>query len=743
MHGTTPLTRWEWLLLLGGLLLFALQAGLASPQKSAAFDEEYHLAAGYAYLKTGDFRLSLSHPPLIDTLTAVPLLLRDDVVLPLEHPSWGNRDYFQFSDVFLWQANRDNAHTLLIWSRWPIIALGVLLTAVLFFWARALINPLGGWVVFALAIFDPNLLANARLTTTDLGLAVFITLTMWQLWRWLDLPPSAKPLNRWGTFALVGLLAGLTMTTKFTGGLIWPMIGFSLLLYPGYAHRRWLALLAWLGLGYLALTAVYRFDFGWIPGYDWLPPLFAPFYPYSLLDTLFVIEEQPKPAYLFGEISQRGWWYYFPVALAVKTPLPTLILTALGLWPLVRHGAWRRHVVIWAPLFLYLALAMTGRITIGYRHVLPVVPFLILTAGFATHWLEKLATRFNPQWGYAGLATLLLWSAVGTLWLFPHHEAFFNELVGGPANGGQVLSDSNLDWGQDLPALKQLLAEREIEQVNLAYFGTAVPEAYGLSYKPLPSFIRFTAGAEVDAFNPYTPAPGWYAISESSLRFGLMMQNNDLYAYFAEQEPVARAGYSINLYEVSYPEDWPTRTTAVSGVSVADLSPEELGITAESRTIVKWTSDNQTEIMLPESFDPPANFRPITEATFGSDAFSLIGFTLDPPQVTAVEPLTLTLYWQVGTGRVPTPTPSQAAPLAAFVHLSATDDPAQIVAQYDGWNTALTGLEPGDVIAHTITLIPPADTPFGSYTLRVGLYSPQSGQRLRLPDGATYVDLAP
>jgi hypothetical protein len=110
------LRAWEWLLLLVGLLVFAAQAALASPLKSAAFDEEYHLAAGYAYLKTGDFRLSTSHPPLVDALGAVPLLFMDGVTLPTDHPSWAQSDYFIFSDVFLWQAN-DNPQPMLVNGR--------------------------------------------------------------------------------------------------------------------------------------------------------------------------------------------------------------------------------------------------------------------------------------------------------------------------------------------------------------------------------------------------------------------------------------------------------------------------------------------------------------------------------------------------------------------------------------------------------------------------------------------------
>ncbi len=117
--------------------------------------------------------------------------------------------------------------------------------------------------------------------------------------------------------------------------------------------------------------------------------------------------------------------------------------------------------------------------------------------------------------------------------LFPHYEAYFNELVGGPANGQRILVDSNLDWGQDLPALKQLLDDRGLDQVYLSYFGTAPPEQYGINYRPLPSFPRFVKGSEVKAFNPYTPPPGWYAISATSLRLGLYLQNRELYAYFS------------------------------------------------------------------------------------------------------------------------------------------------------------------------------------------------------------------
>jgi hypothetical protein len=275
---TTPALRpWEWLGLLLGLALFATQAGLSSLVKSAAFDEEYHLAAGYAYLRTGDFRLSSSHPPLIDSLSALPLLWRPEVVLPLDHPSWAESNYFIFSDVFLWQAN-SNPQQLLIWARWPIIALGMLLAAVLFLWARQMAGRFAGWTALILATFDPNLLANARLVTTDLGLACLLCLAVWRWWHYLERPSPAN-------LALAGVLAGLTMAAKFTGLMVWPMMLLLLLLYPGYRPSRWWGLAAIGLIAGLTLWTVYGFDVGPIPGANLSLPVPAPFYPYSVLDT--------------------------------------------------------------------------------------------------------------------------------------------------------------------------------------------------------------------------------------------------------------------------------------------------------------------------------------------------------------------------------------------------------------------------------------------------------------------------
>ena len=215
-----PLRRWEWLALAACLVFFAAQAALSSPQKSAAFDEEYHLSAGYAYLKSGDYRLSrtVGHPPLANLLNALPLLLLTDTKLPLDHPAWQNGDFQWFSDVFLWQAN-GNPQQMIELARLSSITLGMLTALLLFIWARQLAGPVAGWLALLLAVLDPNLLANSRLITTDLALSFFVLLTMWRLWTWLESPSHIN-------LILVGLSSGLAMSTKFTGLFLWPIFQY-------------------------------------------------------------------------------------------------------------------------------------------------------------------------------------------------------------------------------------------------------------------------------------------------------------------------------------------------------------------------------------------------------------------------------------------------------------------------------------------------------------------------------------
>lgn len=754
------------------LVLFVAQAALGSASNSAAFDEEYHLAAGYAYLRTGDSRLATEHPPLANLWNALPLVLLNPT-LPLDSHAWQNAIPDDFGDAFLWQTNLDQAVRIVLLGRLPIIALGVLLGAVVFRWTRDLFGPAAGLLALAIYALDPNLVAHSRLSTTDLALAATMTIAMWRLWVWLERPA-------WWNLVWAGVAAGAAIAVKFTGLMLAPM--FLLVTLAHVWRRRPRTRLARhilsLGLaGVVALLvvwAVYGFEIqGGLPAATYWRGLVKIWTEYS----------QGYPTFLLGQVSRTGWWYYFPVTFALKTPLPTLLLFIAGAAALVqRRAGWRASAALIPPA-LSMAAALFSPLAIGYRHILPVLPFVIVMAGNAANFKFQISNfksihQLDLQIRYWLVCILGLWYAASAILIFPHHLSYFNELAGGPGNGDRVLVDSNLDWGQDLPALKSWMERRGLDRVNLSYFGTALPAAYGVRYWPLPGFLHFVIGPEVDSFNPYTPDPGWYAISATSLRLGLLYRGQDLFAYFRDLTPVARAGYSILIYHVDEPPGAPVDRAVVVGTPTYELASQTLGVTPGRRLLVKWADNSDVFILAmngparyiagdPLPFDRElrrafraaarsegdaliVDARPLVESRLAQwraagplDApadfdgkLALIGYRLVSARVAPGDALDLTTYWQV-TGEM-------APPIAFFAHVA--DNQERIVGQYDGWGTGLRGLETGDVIVQHVRVPVRSDASPGSYSLQLGVYAPDTMARwpLRSPGGgADRVMLSP
>jgi hypothetical protein len=235
-------------------------------------------------------------------------------------------------------------------------------------------------------------------------------------------------------------------------------------------------------------------------------------------------------------MSLTGWWYFYLVALAVKTPLPLLVAGTLGLAGLLREG-WRQrnpwHIAPAVLVVTMLVFASTfSRINIGIRHVLILYPFFAFGAVWvlARAWAALVRLR-RPRLvaaGKIGLLALLAWQ-LSTLWTaYPDYLPYFNEAVAHPE---AVLVDSDLDWGQDLKRLEWRAAQLKIQHLSLAYRGTAL-----LSREPLPPFTDLP---------PHRPTTGWVAISELA-----RTRNPDDYAWTAAYQPLERVGKTIDLYYI-------------------------------------------------------------------------------------------------------------------------------------------------------------------------------------------------
>lgn len=555
------------------IVLIPVQAVPSLMQKSATFDEPLQLASGYLHLVTGKYELDINHPPLAKQLMAIPLLF-----LKLQIPTGHNvrESGIRFGSYFVFR-NIEDADTLLFCARIPAVLLTMLLAFVVFRWGRELCGAWGGLLALFLCALDPNILAHGRLATTDMAVTCFIFLAVYRFWKLLRVPTKLNLL--WA-----GLTFGMAQAAKFSAVLLAPV--FVLLagacLVSGRPVRAWVPLPRWkwftqrdwLSRGYalsatLLLIFIIGFAFIWVdyglevgtlwaegrPFQDDVKPLLkdfpknlqipAPTYFYGLAVVRSFITKS-RPTFLMGELSDKGWWYYFPVAFLIKTPIPLLLLV-IGTAVLTvsrRTGFWEREVFLLLPAIVWFGSSSSSGFNLGYRHILPVLPFLFVFAGkvATVQWSKLLAL------GIVLIAVLCVWQLVTAVCIYPHYLAYFNELVGGPENGYKYLVDSNLDWGQDLKGLVAYLKAQDIDRVKLSYFGTAEPAYYGINYTCLPSFgilSKDKCPIEPDFQNQ----AGVFAVSATNLQ-GVYLGDPHTFDWLKEQEPEAVIGHSIFVYRV-------------------------------------------------------------------------------------------------------------------------------------------------------------------------------------------------
>ena len=564
---------------------------VAHRQKSGTWDEPMHLAAGYAALSARDYLVDPSHPPLLRIWASLPLLAMRDVALDdavlsrTSTPGWSGEAY-EFARRFVYVDN--DADRLLEASRNMIVVWGVVLGLLIFAWTYEWLGFVPAILALAFYTVEPNLAAHASLVTTDFGITCLVFGTIYFLWR------TCRRASAFNVAGLAGFFA-LALVSKFSGLILLPLVTVLVawaVLGPPRIARRTAAVIAVLLLvtGYTAIWAAYGFQYaphrgeerllrvdtsatarqdapalaaalGWLDAHRLLPNAFSQGLLYSQVTA------GRLPAYLAGDYSQDGWWYYFPAAFLLKTPAPLTALMAAGLFACVR---WRSRLgtesqpYLVVPVAVFFAAAMTSDINVGLRHILPVYPFLLVLAAAGAAWLLAEARVA----GRVMVAALTASAAIGFAAVYPDTLTFFTWLVGGPSKGSKYLADSNLDWGQHLKALKQWTDDHGVSHINLAYFGTADPAYYGIECTHLPGAPTFAVD---DIARPRLP--GYVAIS-ATVASGVYLDPRWrlFYRGFRDRVPVAEIGHSIRVYWL---DTWPEPAEAASGSDVgvhADLA---------------------------------------------------------------------------------------------------------------------------------------------------------------------------
>lgn len=503
-----------------------MQAFTAVRTKSATWDETNYFGMGDYLLRTRQWNVpsSVLHPPLAFYLDGLPLLFAD-----LDRRVWTydqarerNLDFLGAADpergrtLLASEANRGDR--LLLRSRLVSMLQALLLGVFVYLYAKDLYGWGGGALALLLFAFCPNVLAHGSLITPDITVTVFFFIAVYALRRAVV---AGRPL----TYALAGVALGLALLSKFTAVLLLPIeaviLGCALL-------RRQRPSPA--GLVALAACALLVF----LGGYLFDPtPYFQGFQVQQAHGA--------HSAFLMGKISADGWWYYCLAAFGLKTPIPVLLFLAVGLWGACAR-AWRRSltlddVALWLPVVAIFAFFSVELRSIGLRYVLPAYPFVFVLAAGAVLSLRRLKYL---------LALPLAWYVAGTLAAWPDHLAYFNESIGGPANGYRYLVDSNLDWGQDLKGLKAFMDGRGIDRIYLSYFGLDAPDRYGIRYTWLPSYeLRNpTPQATVNI-----PRGAYVAISATNLQ-GVYMTPPTMFRWLDRYTPIAAIGHSIFVYHL-------------------------------------------------------------------------------------------------------------------------------------------------------------------------------------------------
>ncbi len=465
---TDPARRGAILAVVPLLLSLALASRTAF-RESCTVDEFGNLPLAAAYWRgDGNLHIDRGNPPLTRWIQGIPLLAArpslgtSPAELDSIRTSWDLG--YRFED-----AHRRDYHRLLVRARTGTLALLLVAVAGVFVLARDLWGARPALAAATLAAVCPNLLAHGRLVTPDVGLAAFGVWTVWAAGR-------AWPRGGLGWAAGAGALAAGATLAKFPGLLFAAVAGAVVVLAP--APRRAARAGTFAAAFLLPLYAAYGFP---PPGMFHGVP--TPFPAGMVAGIGAQLAEAPYPAFLLGTLREDGGWpHYHLVALLVKTPLPALALFAWGAWRATRERRRAALLPMIAAAVFFVAFGAATRKNVGLRYVLPVLPLLQATA----------AAAFVPRAGASRLARGFPWALLGVAVLAGAGAsgaplAYFNgaeRLLGGKR---AVLVDSNLDWGQALPDLRDWQKRERVDSVQLAYFGRIDPSIYGVSWHSLPS----------------------------------------------------------------------------------------------------------------------------------------------------------------------------------------------------------------------------------------------------------------
>jgi 4-amino-4-deoxy-L-arabinose transferase-like glycosyltransferase len=489
----------------------AAQAGWAAATTSGTPDETTYLAAGAAIYQRGDVA-----PLVRDGVAPLPVLV--STAAPI---AAGARD--------------DYPRAIRLARASAILLIAVPLVLIVHGWLLRTAGAATAAAGSALVAFSPNIVGHAGVAATDICFVAAALVALFALARYVERRSAARA-------ALLALAFAAALAAKYSAIALFPAL-FAVLAATDRdrppAARVVRAAAPTIGIAAVALLVVWALHGFAMQPANAVPALGSRPIPAAIAGMLSQAAHQRggHPSFLLGRTSFTGWWYYMPVALALKSTPAELVVIAFAL---AACGAgWRQlsaDALVWrAAIVSFGAFALVNRLDLGVRYVLLLVPLFVFVA------LERWRRGARPGTWAAACATLVALQIASAAAIAPRYLSYFNRFCGGPAVGYRYLADSNIDWGQDLPALRDEIARLGGGPLLLSYFGNAPFDAYGVTAK------RWDANDQRDLARWR-----WVAISATHLD-GLFVPA-DVFAPFRLVEPSSRAGYSILIYSTGRSE---------------------------------------------------------------------------------------------------------------------------------------------------------------------------------------------
>ncbi len=586
---------WYWALVPVILGVMFVTMFYSSKGDSAIVDEIAHIPSGYSYITTGDYRLNPEHPPLIKDLAAVPLLFLN---LKFPYDYWRANlpvinNQWQMGWKFIYETAGNDPAKILMASHIPMMLITLTLGLLVFLWSKKLFGPKAGIFALTLLAFDASIIAHGRFVTTDLGISFAFFLNMMALYYYFEKPTKKSMLLAAFTFFVA-------LVSKFSAAVLAPtyVVVFLMLvfrkgtekktdiltgIFDEKLSKRFVSALVSFAVicitGVIMMWGFYFFHTMNMPAevqknliYESMPKnvvsdtlagmsdnvVLKPMAQYLLGFSMVAGHvEGGHDAFLLGMTSNKGWWYYYPVVLALKTAIPIFIFMILLFLfrKQLEWKGWFTEIYLWILPIVLLAMGMQGSINLGIRYMLPIFPFLFVALSRLGNLIDfgTIKNVISRQWkqGAAGaiVVILLIWYVVGSLTTYPHYLSYFNEFVGGYQNGYKYLTDSNLDWGQDVKRLSEWIKTSELSKEHKCQYQTYVDVFPG----SMPAAYYIGRDRMIEWHVQNGKPTGCFAISATFYQNSKLKKeaNGGMdYAWLDSETPITNIGGSILIYDL-------------------------------------------------------------------------------------------------------------------------------------------------------------------------------------------------